>query len=84
MVLTYEITDTGYRIFKDGELWVIQEGKYADIYPGNSFDEKAQKHIEKLKEQNSDMSYSDQLEYYSRLYSEQVAINDILTGGNGE
>lgn len=84
MILTYEVTDSGYRIFKDGNLWVIQEGKYADVYPGNNFDEKAQKHIEKLKEQNSGMSYSDQLEYYSRLYSEQVAINDILTGGNGE
>ena len=84
MILTYEVTDSGYRIFKDGNLWVIQEGKYADVYPGNSFDEKAQKHIENLKEQNSGMSYSDQLEYYNRLYSEQVAINDILTGGNVE
>jgi len=44
-IFTYQITDTGYRIFKDGELVLVQEGLYAHVYHGATIEESAQNHI---------------------------------------
>lgn len=72
MTLTYEITDTGYRILNDGVVWIVQEGQYANIYPGDTFEEKAKKHIEELKQNNiNDLSYNDIVDIYNNLNKEE-------------
>lgn len=46
MNLIYEITETGYTIFKDGKPWIKQESYIP--YPGETMEESAQLHIEEL------------------------------------
>lgn len=49
-MLTYKITQTGYRIFKDDNLLFIQEGAFAKAYPGNTMEERAQAHLDSLED----------------------------------
>ncbi len=46
MNLTYEVTEDGYKIFKDGELWIAQYGFIP--YPGATMDEAAKNHINEI------------------------------------
>ncbi|MBE6831066.1 MAG: hypothetical protein E7519_12755 [Ruminococcaceae bacterium] len=45
---TYQLTNTGYRVLKDGGLYLVQEGIYANIYPGETVEERAQNHINQI------------------------------------
>ena len=47
-MLTYTVTETGYRILEDGRDWIVQEGEHAGVYPGETMDERAQNHIAAL------------------------------------
>ena len=47
-MLEYRLTETGYCIIQDGEDWIIQEGEYATVYPGETMEERAQNHIARL------------------------------------
>ena len=48
MNLTYELTDNGYKLLKDGVLWVEQIGFFP--YKGATLEESAQNHITHLLE----------------------------------
>lgn len=47
-MITYELTETGYRIYNDGNLWFVQEDEYARVYPGETIEECAQNHVADL------------------------------------
>lgn len=42
---TYQVTNTGYKILKDGAVLLVQEGIYANLYAGATMEDKAQAHI---------------------------------------
>lgn len=45
---SYEVTATGYRIYANGVLCYVQEGKYATVYPGETMEERAENHVADL------------------------------------
>lgn len=47
-MITYKVTETGYRIYQDETLWFVQEDEYATVYPGETMEERAQNHIASL------------------------------------
>lgn len=79
-MITYEITSTGYRIFLDGTLWIIQEGEYAAVFPGETLEERAQAHVNSL---TGVLTPQEEIAMLREQLAEQQAINDILTGGDG-
>ena len=86
-MLTYEITPTGYRILREGAPWIVQEGEYADVYPGETMEERAQAHLDSLQgiltPQEQIAQLQEELAQANAGLQEQLAINDILTGGDG-
>jgi hypothetical protein len=51
--LTYEVTDTGYTILRDGKPWIVQDGEKPYFpYPDSTIEKSAQKHINAILEQN--------------------------------
>ena len=79
-MLTYELTDTGYRILLDGTPWIVQEGKYANVFPGSTMEERAQAHLDSLQ---GVLTPQEQIAQLQEELARQQAINDILTGGDG-
>lgn len=88
-MLTYEITSTGYKILNDGVVWIVQEGEYATIFPGDTMEERAQAHIDSLSgtttpsKDEEITQLQQQLAELQEELNNQKAINDILTGGDG-
>lgn len=79
-MLTYELTDTGYRILLDGAPWIVQEGEYATVFPGSTMEERAQAHLDSLQ---GVPTPQEQIAQLQKELAQQQAINDILTGGDG-
>ena len=79
-MLTYELTDTGYRILLDGTPWIVQEGEYAAVFPGSTMEERAQAHLDSLQ---GVPTPQEQIAQLQKELARQQAINDILTGGDG-
>ena len=79
-MLTYELTDTGYRILLDGTPWIVQEGEYANVFPGSTMEERAQAHLDSLQ---GVPTPQEQIAQLQEELARQQAINDILTGGDG-
>ena len=52
-MLTYEVTETGYRIYQNGKLWLVQEEPYDKVYPGETAEERAQAHMAELNDEPS-------------------------------
>lgn len=53
-MLTYKVTKTGYRIYRDDELFMTQEGSFAKVYPGKTMEERAQNHMKVLTDDPTD------------------------------
>lgn len=84
MNLTYELTENGYKIIKDGYVWLIQE-KYFP-HKGATIQESAEKHIAQIIKDNTPVEPNPSQEeeilaLKERLALTEQALNDLIMGG---
>lgn len=81
MNLTYEVTEKGYIILKDGKAWIVQDGYIP--YKGATLDESAQLHIDDIIKANIPAEPTpSQEEQLAQLKAEQAlmkkAMDDLI------
>lgn len=55
--ISYEITETGYRIYLNGTLWITQEGNdYHCLVPNGTFEDSCIEHIKSIADSESGAS----------------------------
>lgn len=72
-MLTYEVTDKGYRIYQNGKLWLVQEEPYDKVYPGETAEERAQAHMAVLNDEPTDREL---VEEYEKALQELGVMTD--------
>jgi len=72
-MLSYEVTGSGYRIYQDGKLWIVQEEPNDKVYPGETAEERAQAHLADLSGEPSDKEL---LEQYEQALNELGVMTD--------
>lgn len=84
MSLTYELTEKGYTILKDGKAWVVQENNNIP-YPAATLAESAELHIAEIINTNTPIDTIPLEEELAQLKEKQAlmqqAIDDLIMGG---